>query len=33
MIASAGTKIEDQEKAIEVQGIIDDSQFWNNIRR
>ena len=33
MIASAGTKSEDQAKAIAVQGIIDNSQFWNNIKK
>lgn len=33
MIASAGTKSEDQAKAIMVQGIIDDAQFWYHIRK
>ncbi|KAH9038165.1 ribonuclease H-like domain-containing protein [Lactarius pseudohatsudake] len=33
MIASAGTKSEEKAKAIAVQGIIDDTQFWYHIKR
>jgi len=33
MIASAGTKSEDQSKAMAVQGIVDNSQFWYHIRK
>jgi hypothetical protein len=33
MIASAGTKSEDQAKAVAVQGIIDDSRFWYHIAK
>ena len=33
MITSAGTKCEDQEKAIVVQEIINNSQFWHHIRK
>ena len=32
MIASAGTKSEDQSKAMAVQEIVDNSQFWYHIR-
>jgi hypothetical protein len=33
MIASAGTKSEDQAKAIAVQEIIDNPRFWHDIRK
>jgi hypothetical protein len=33
MIDSASTKSEDKAKAIVVQGIIDDLQFWYHIKK
>ncbi|KAH9023323.1 ribonuclease H-like domain-containing protein [Lactarius pseudohatsudake] len=33
MIASVGTKSEERAKAMAVQGIIDDTQFWYHIKK
>ena len=33
MIASAGSKSNDKAKAMEVQKVVEDSTFWNHIKR
>jgi hypothetical protein len=33
MIASAGSKSDEQTKAVAVQGVIEDPEFWHHIKK